>query len=119
MRDLPNMIMAAVSNTKTMEHNQALRFERYQETPVSDRDADHLIMNMMRRGAINTTRIPKVVQEWDEPSHDFGGRTIWRLHNAVTETLKGTNIHEMPKRTIELNAICDEYAEFTPMAIAA
>lgn len=119
MRDLPNLIMAAVSNTKTMAHNQELRFEHYNDALVSDSDADHLILNMLRRGAINATRVPKVVQEWDEPSHDFGGRSVWRLFNAATEALKGTNIHEMPNRTIELQALCDEYTQFMPIAAAA
>lgn len=119
LRDLPNMIMAAVSNTKTMAHNQVLRAETYQGFKLRDELADHLIMNMLRRGAINATRVPKVVQEWDEPSYDHGPRTMWRLFNAATEALKGTNIHEMPKRTIELQAICDEATEFLPVAAAA
>jgi len=44
---------------------------------------------------------------------------VWRLFNAATEALKGTNIHEMPNRTIELQALCDEYTQFLPIAAAA
>lgn len=116
MRDLPNLVAAAVSSTKYMEHVQVERFEAYQNAAINDRDADHIIMNLLRNGTINATRVPKVVQEWDEPSHDFGGRTVWRLHNAVTETLKGTQIQLLPQRTIGLNALCDEYTGFIPRA---
>ena len=112
-------IWDVIENLKTAERNQELRFECYQEVGLSDSAADHLILNLLRRGAINTQRVEKVVSEWDEPSYDFGGRTIWRMHNAVTECLKGTNIHEMPGRTIELQAECDEVAGFTPLAMAA
>lgn len=119
MRDLPGLVLAAVSNTRAMAHNQELRFERYQEVPLKDRYADHLIVQMLRAGVINTQRVEKVVQEWDEPSEEHGPRTVWRLFNAVTETLKGVNIHEMPRRTIELQALMDGAANFVPVALAA
>lgn len=119
MRDLPNLIMAAFSNLKSMQHNQELRFERYMEARINDRDADHLIMSMIRNGVISPQRIGKLLQEWDEPSHDFGPRTVWRLFNATTEALKGYNIHEMPQRTIGLQALCDQQTGFLPIAAAA
>lgn len=119
MRDLPGLVMAAVSNTRAMAHNQQLRFERYQESKLGGVMADHMIVEMLRRGVINTTRVEKVVQEWDEPTFDHGERTVWRLFNAVTETLKGVNIHEMPRRTIELQQIMDSATGFKPLALAA
>ena len=92
------------------------RFNAYQEAPLSVRNADHLIMNMLRAGAVNTSRIEKVIKEWDEPSFDHGDRTVWRAFNAATQALKGCNVHEMPQRTMRLNEVCDHAAGF---AVAA
>ena len=114
MRDLPNLIGAAVSNTKAMQHNQEARFDCYKNATVTDLKAHHLIIELLRRGAINTSRVQKVVNEWHEPSNDFGGKTIWRLFNAVTEALKGSPLHDMPSRTIEMQSICDYSTGFVP-----
>ena len=116
MRDLPNLIYAAVGGLKSMQHNQDRRFEVYQQSKLGDTMADHLIVEMLRRNVINTQRVQKVVQEWDEPSYDHGGRTVWRLFNAVTESLKGCNIQEMPQRTIPLQMLLDEQVGFIPLA---
>lgn len=116
MRDLPNLIFAAVGGLKSMQHNQERRFQFYQDAKLGDTMADHLIVEMLRRKVINTQRVEKVVQEWDEPSYDHGGRTVWRLFNAVTESLKGSNIQEMPQRTIPLQMLLDEHTGFIPLA---
>jgi len=117
MRDLPNLVGAAVSNTKMMKANQELRFECYQNAKIDSRTADHLMIEMLRHGAINTARVEKVVTQWDEPAHDFGGRTVWRLFNAVTEVMKEVPLHDVPPRTIILQSILDRAAKFTPQAI--
>lgn len=114
MRDLPNLIGNAVAHTKLMAENQEARYACYQETRITDMRAEHIIIEMLRRGAINTQRVETVVQEWDNPSHDFGDKTAWRLHNATTEALKATPLHMMPKRTVVLNALLDEVTGFTP-----
>jgi len=116
MRDLPNLIYAAVGGLKSMQHNQERRFQFYQDAKLGDTMADHLVVEMLRRGVINTQRVEKVVKEWDEPSYDHGGRTVWRLFNAVTESLKGCNIHEIPQRTIPLQMLLDEHTGFIPLA---
>jgi hypothetical protein len=113
-RDLPSLIGAAVSQTALMRDNMEDRFSCYQERPLSTKQADHLILESLRNGAINTSRVERIVKEWDEPSHDFGPRTVWRLHNAVTEALKDAPLHDVPNRTMQLHAILDRAAGFTP-----
>lgn len=117
MRDLPGLVASAVSQTKVMQHNQTLRFEYYQERRIQGRMADHIIVEMLRRGVVNTSRVEKVVNEWDEPSHDFGGRTAWRLFNATTEALKGAPLQDIPTRTLILQALLDEVTGFQPTVI--
>jgi hypothetical protein len=117
MRDLPDLVGAAVMNTEMMRDNQNLRFDCYQDRKIDSRTADHLIIEMLRHGAINTSRVQKIVEQWDNPNHDFGGRSIWRLFNAVTESLKEAPLHDVPPRTILLQAVLDRAAKFVPKAV--
>ena len=114
MRDLPGLISIAVGQTALMRDNQDLRFEHYQNSKIDTRKADHIIVEMLRQGAINTSRVEAVVNQWDNPEHDFGGRTAWRLHNATTAALKGAPLADMPTRTIILQALLDQVTGFTP-----
>ena len=114
MRDLPNLVMSAVSQTTIMRDNQNLRFDHYKEAKLTDMRADHAIVDLLRCGAINTSRVKKVVEQWDEPVHDFGGRTVWRMFNAVTEALKGAPLPDVSSRTIEMQAVMDRVSGFVP-----
>jgi hypothetical protein len=111
-RDMPGLIQERLMGIPKMAAVQDSRFNAYHEAPLSDRNADHLIMNMLRAGAVNTSRIEKVIQEWDEPTFDHGSRTVWRAFNAATQALKGANIHELPQRTIALQKVCDHASGF-------
>ena len=113
-RDLPGLVVSCVSQTKVMAHVQDQRFESYQDRKLDDAKADRLIIDFLRRGVINTSRVEKVVNEWYEPETDHGPKRVWRLFNAVTESLKGSPLHDMPRRTIELQAMCDEQSNFKP-----
>ena len=115
-RDLPILIEQTLQGIPEMKGIQDERFGAYKDHSLSQKNADHLIMNMLRAGAVNTARIEKVIQEWDEPTFEHGDRTVWRAFNAATQALKGVNIHEMPRRTIALQHVCDRASGF---AIAA
>jgi hypothetical protein len=115
-RDLPALVQETLSNIPELRQLQDNRFNAYREAPLSTRNADHLIMNMLREGAVNTSRIEKVIKEWDEPTFDHGDRTVWRAFNAATQALKGCNIFEMPDRTINLQRVCDHASGFKAAA---
>ena len=120
LRDLPELVAEAVSGTRALQHQQVQRIEHYQGIPLTQRDSDHFVMNLLRHKVISSSFIGKVVKEWDEPSFDHGEkRTLWRMHNAVTETLKDTNIQDLPTRTIQLQRIADQMSDFQPLAVAA
>jgi hypothetical protein len=116
--DLPDLIGKAVNQTNLYKENQEARFECYQETRITNLRADHMILQMLRVGVVNTQRVQRVVDEWDNPSHDHGDKTIWRLFNAATEALKLTNkgpsLQELPARTIRLQDLMDKVAHFVP-----
>lgn len=108
MNDLPNIINSAVANLVDMRHTQATRIEAYKETELTNNHAKALILDGFTAGAINSTRIVKVLAEWNEPRHDeFKPRNVWSLFNGVTEVLKDSSLVELPNRTTRLHALLD------------
>ena len=112
LRDLPNLIDKEVRKTRVYAEVQEQRFDAYQVKRISDTRADRLMIQMLRQGAIQTSKFSKLVTEWYEPQHDHGPKRAWRLFNACTEALKGTPVHDVPKRTLELQSIVDEEVGF-------
>lgn len=65
--------------------------------------------------------LPKVVQEWREPSYpDFIDRTIWSLFNAFT-TAMGSRQQSNPQQhaslTMKVYGLLGESAGFRPDAV--
>jgi hypothetical protein len=67
-------------------------------------------MSMFRQGVISVQRIADVHHEWQDPSHDWGDKTAWRLLNAATHALTG-KVAENPRGTAELHKIIDGVCE--------
>lgn len=112
--NLGDLITDAIGKIKGLKTMQDIRFDAYKAKQLTSERADHLIVDMLRDGIINTQRVEKVVQQWDAPDHDeFSktGRSAWRLMNATTEALKGSNIIEMPARTEKLQVMLDNVCE--------
>lgn len=114
---LPTLVNNSVQKVADIAVKQAETFHRYQQAQITSRVADAAITDMVRRKIINPSHVGKVINEWDSPSHEEfceHGRSVWRMHNAVTEVLKPTNGHtsmlQLPGRTIELSRFCDELA---------
>ena len=105
-RDLPGIVAEIIEPLQEARKHQHLQIERYQETLVSDDQADHLIMELYRQDVINVQRIATVNQQWHEPGHDWGERTAWRLFNAVTYSLDG-RVAEQPQKTAKLHEVID------------
>lgn len=108
MRDLPNLVSSAVGRLMQARVDQARRLEVYKETELTDQQAHDLIIQAMRAKAINTTRVPKVVDQWHGPEHsEFKARNVWSLFNGFTEVYKSTSLVELPNRTTRLHGILD------------
>ena len=89
---------------------QDRRIAAYKETTFTDMRAHDLIVQSMVARIVPPTQVPVVVREWHEPGHcEFlqGGKTAWRLFNAVTESLKGRNLDALPRRTQALHGLLD------------
>jgi len=110
MRDLPERMCGAMEQLVSRWHHQSQRIDAYKHCRLGDAEAHDLIVQSLDRGVISGSRIPEVLQEWREPSHEaFQPRNTWSLFNAFTETLKGRGLHVLPKRTEALHGLCDEF----------
>jgi hypothetical protein len=94
-RDLPGLIGELVEPLALEREKQHRTFQRYQETPLSDAEADHAILLMYRQGIITVQRIADVLGQWHDPAYpEWGQPTAWRLFNAVTFVLLGRVVAE-------------------------
>lgn len=66
-------------------------------------------MQMYRQQVIGVQAIAQVLQQWEEPSCDWGYNTGWRLFNAATRSL---NVSEKPTITRDLHKILDLTREY-------
>lgn len=105
-RDLPGLVAEVIEPLRTQREAQFLTFERYKTTPLLQHQADHAIMELYRREVINVQRIADVAREWEEPTHDWGDKTAYRLFNAATFALTG-KVAENPSSTRMLHTVID------------
>lgn len=106
-RDLPGIIGEMVEPLALHRERQHRTFEQYRRTELTAERADHAIVEMYRKGVIGVQRIPEVLKEWEEPTHEpWGGWTAWRLFNAATFVLTGRTL-ERPEATPTLHKIID------------
>lgn len=109
-RDLPMLVGRAVGQLAGMWRKQDERFTLYKEREVSDSEVHDLVIRACDLGAIPNQTIPKVLSEWRKPSHEeFRPRTVWSLFNSFTEAYKGSNVMELPKRTVTLHGLMDAH----------
>lgn len=110
-RDLPQLIERAMGQLVSMRHTQDQRLAAYKDTRMNDAQANDLLVRAMDARVVPVTKLPKVLGEWRQPSHpEFAeDRNAWRLFNAFTEVLKGTNVFHMPKATQSLHGLIDAH----------
>lgn len=112
---IPALLQRAIGEVPALVSAQNRRFEAYKNTTFQPRWGDAALVEMLRLGVLNSNTIQRAVKEWDEPSHEEhleGGRTVWALHNAVTEAIKPTegraNILPAWDKTTKLTKFLDD-----------
>ena len=126
-RRVPEMLQRAVAQIPVLAHRQDARFSAYRNAEVSDEGGDHMLVNMVREGVLMPSQLGHALEQWDEPDHAEHaeqGRSLWRLHNAVTQAIKPANPRRaaLPmvwERTKTLTEMLDIEAGYAPMAQAA
>jgi hypothetical protein len=109
-RDLPQLVARAVGRLGDLRRQQDQRLDAYRTHHITDESAHDLMVRAIDARVLPVTSLPKVVDEWREPSHEefaADGPTVWRLFNGFTEALKGRNLAELPRRTQALHGLLD------------
>jgi len=91
------------------------KIKRYKSINISYRDADHIIMESIRRGAITKGKCNAVDSEWRRPSYkyDSTGISMFDLFQAYTHVGKGTYFPDNVRKTKLLHQVFDEYPQFS------
>ena len=114
-RDLPGLVGDLIEPLADQRDAQHRTIARYQRTQLSQSAADHILLDLYRAEVLTITRIPAVIERWQDPPHDWGDKTAWRLFNCVTHALEG-RIAETPALTSRLHQVIDaSCVEITPM----
>ncbi len=108
LRDLPRVTHRAVSKLYGFYADQERQVEAFKQHELTDDRARALMVEGVKRGVIGCTHLPKVLAEWETPSHDeFSQPNVWRLFNAVTEVAKTWSTDQVYKRTQLLYGLCN------------
>lgn len=105
-RELPGLLSEIIGPLKDQRLAQNQRLLTYQGTPLTDQATDHAIMSMYRKDIIGVQAIGHVLKAYDEPPHDWGDKSAWRLFNAATFALAG-KVAEKPDLTKQLHMVVD------------
>lgn len=89
MRDLPAFLISAMGRLAEQWAEHDRRIALYKDCGFSDMQAHDMISRLYLGGGISKTLVADALDQWHRPAHDFGSKTLWRLHNALTEVIKG------------------------------
>ena len=113
---IEGLLSDAVSKVPALADMQTARFDAYRNYSLTKAKGDAILIECVRMGVLNACDVGKAIKEWDEPSHPEHaeqGNTIWKLFNAVTQSIKPANqdrAHLLSawQRTVPLTKFLDE-----------
>ena len=98
-RRLPRLINETVARIPELAIAQDRKFDRFKEFTFSNpRAGDAALVEIFRQGGLSAAQLGKAIREYDKPSyseHGDYGNSVWKVFNAVTESLKpsGQNVN--------------------------
>ena len=73
---------------------------------LSPAHAHHLMVEAIRANVLPASRLPKVIEAWEEPRHEaFAPRTAWSLFNAFTDVQKGACPRAQMEGSLRLSSL--------------
>jgi uncharacterized protein DUF932 len=105
-RDLPDLIYRMLSQVSSMRErtDDEIAAMKVRELPAAH--AHHLMVEAVKAGVMPASRLPKVIEAWEEPRHkEFAPRTAWSLFNAFTEVQKGTPPRAQMEGSLRLSSL--------------
>lgn len=107
--NLPRDIAAAVKALGNFAKIEEGRIKRMKALELAPAEASHIFLQAWRQRLITTVELPKVIDEYENPSHeDFRTRNAWSLMNAFAEVLKPraiTHPNKLIATTFALNRL--------------
>jgi hypothetical protein len=105
-RDLPDLIYRMLSEVSSMRERTDRETAAMKAEVLGPHRAHHLMVEAIRADVLPASRLPKVIEAWEEPKHEeFEPRTAWSLFNAFTEVAKGTSPRAQMEGSLRLSAI--------------
>jgi uncharacterized protein DUF932 len=105
-RDLPDLIYRMLSQVSSMREriDGEIAVMKLRELPR--KHAHHLMVEAIRANVLPASRLPKVLEAWEEPRHEeFAPRTAWSLFNAFTEVQKGSGPRAQMEGSLRLSSL--------------
>lgn len=107
-RDLPDMVYKLLSGVSAMQSRIATEIEAMKHRWVDDTTAHHLMVLSVRRNAVPVSKIPRVIEAWDNCLPDHPPRTAWDLYNAFTSVQQTRSPREQMEGTLRLTHVFRE-----------
>ena len=105
-RDLPDLIYRMLGQVSSMRERTDGEIAAMKVRELPPAHAHHLMVEAIRGGVLPASRLPKVLEAWDEPKHEvFTPRTAWSLFNAFTEVQKGAPPRAQMEGSLRLSSL--------------
>ena len=105
-RDLPDLIYKMLSQVSSMRERIDAEITAMKACELPLAQAHHLMVEAIRVNVMPASRLPKVIEAWEEPQHEeFTPRTAWSLFNAFTEIQKTSSPRAQMEGSLRLSAL--------------
>lgn len=105
-RDLPDLIYRMLSQVSSMRARTDAEIAAMKVRELPPAHAHHLMVEAVKAEVLAASRLPKIIQAWDEPAHEeFRPRTAWSLFNAFTEDQKRASARFQMEGSLRLSSL--------------
>ena len=105
-RDLPDLIYRMLSQVSSMRERADREIAAMKVRELPPAHAHHLMVVAMKAKVVAASRLPKVLEAWEGPTHaEFQPRTVWSLFNAFTEVQKGGGARSQMEGSLRLSLL--------------
>jgi hypothetical protein len=105
-RDLPDLIYQMLSRVSSMRQQIEDEIAAMKVRELPPAHAHHLMVVAVKDGVVPASRLPKVIEAWEEPRHEeFKSRTAWSLFNAFTEVQKDVPARAQMEGSLRLSSL--------------
>lgn len=105
-RDLPDLIYRMLSQVSSMRERTDAEIAAMKVRELPQAHAHHLMVEAIRAHVLPASRLPKILEAWEEPQHEeFTVRTAWSLFNAFTEVQKSASPRAQMEGSLRLSSL--------------